>query len=103
MIKTTITHCFIRAIRDTIREIVTATTETGREKAAPVSIDGAGAAALSWADTQVATERTAATKVIIIALEKQMFAISQKIVNKEIIQICSEKKWENYSNFFSVC
>ncbi|KAB2045230.1 hypothetical protein E1A91_D01G152800v1 [Gossypium mustelinum] len=71
------TQCFKSATRETIRENITAIPETAGEKAAPVSIDGAGAIALSLADAVVVSESTTATNMIIMPLEKQSSAISK--------------------------
>lgn len=67
-----------------IRENATTTAETGKEKDAPVSIDGAGAMAPPWADTLTSIERTRTTK-----MEMQTCAIMNVKKRKE-----SETLWK---------
>lgn len=54
-----------------ITENATTIPEAGKEKAAPVSMEGAGAMAPPWAETVAAIDRTNARKVAMMGLEMQ--------------------------------
>ena len=96
-------QCFNRARRDKTREEPTTARETGREKPAPVSIEGADAGAISvlWADTEAAIARVAKTNTIItftafdelLTFAIVFYIILLKVLKELEIAIRAEQKW----------
>ncbi|CAI0377091.1 unnamed protein product, partial [Linum tenue] len=84
-------YIFNKPMRDTTTETATKAPETGREKPAPVTSDGEGAGAISWAETRAAIDATSRTMERAAAFEKLTWAIVASLEKRN-----EERKFESF-------
>lgn len=77
---------------DTATEVATATTETGREDAAPASIVGAGAGAISMSCAETAAAAIEKTDTITTATLKTLEMVACAIADKESIDVKNRRQ-----------